>query len=107
MEMPRLGVESELWLLATATAIANCYASVCDLHHSSWQRWIPHPLSKARDLTHILMDTSQICFCCATMGTTIFGFKLQLKTVHKVSKCGSTSLVILVSHLMGICQSDV
>ena len=26
----------------------------CDLHHSSWQ------LSEARDLTHILMATSQI-----------------------------------------------
>ena len=27
----------------------------------------PDPLSEARDQTHILMDTSQICFYCATM----------------------------------------
>ena len=27
-----------------------------------------NPLSKARDRTRILMDTSQICFCCATVG---------------------------------------
>ena len=34
----------------------------CDLHHSSQQRRI-NPLSKARDRTCILMDTSQIRFC--------------------------------------------
>ena len=28
-----------------------------------------NPLSEARDHTHILIDTSQICFCCATTGT--------------------------------------
>ena len=31
--------------------------------------WIPNPLSKAREWTLILMDTSQISFHCATMGT--------------------------------------
>ena len=35
---------------------------ICDLHHISWQCWIPDPLSKARDQTCILMDTSQIHF---------------------------------------------
>ena len=40
-----------------------------DLHHSSQQHWIPNPLSQARDQTHILTDTSQICFHCTTMGT--------------------------------------
>ena len=29
----------------------------------------PRPLSKARGGTCILMDTSQVCFCCATRGT--------------------------------------
>jgi len=29
------------------------------------------PLSEARDQTCILMDTSQICFHCTTMGSTI------------------------------------
>ena len=29
----------------------------------------PDPLSEARDRTHVLMETSQIPFCCATTGT--------------------------------------
>ena len=44
---------------------------ICDLHHSSQQHRILNPLSKARDQTYILMDTSQICFHWATMGTPI------------------------------------
>ena len=46
MEVPKLGVESELQLLAytTATATATWDPScICDLHHSSWQRWILSP----------------------------------------------------------------
>ena len=44
---------------ATATAMPdlNC---VCDLHHSSRQGQILNPLSKARNRTCILMDTSKI-----------------------------------------------
>ena len=39
------------------TATAMRYPShICDLHHSSWQRLIPNPLSEARDGTHIPMD---------------------------------------------------
>ena len=45
-------------------------SQVCNLHHSSRQHWIHlDPLSEARDQTQILMDTSWICFRCATMGT--------------------------------------
>ena len=70
MEVTRLGVELELQLMAYATAIAMPDLShVCDLHHSSWQCWILNPLSKARDWTHVLMATSQICFYWATIGT--------------------------------------
>ena len=47
MEVPRLRVESELWLLAYATATA---------------KWDPShifsPLSEARDRSRILMDAS-------------------------------------------------
>ena len=46
MEVPRLGVESELQPPAYATATATLDPScVCDLHHSSWQCRIlnPHP----------------------------------------------------------------
>ena len=54
-------VKSELQLPAFATATATQDPSqVCDLNHSSWQRWILNPLSKARDLTHILMDTGWV-----------------------------------------------
>ena len=54
------------WIRATAMPDPS---HVCDLHHSSWQRQILNPLSKARDLACILMDTSHIHFHYATMGT--------------------------------------
>ena len=61
-EVSRLGVKLELQLPAYTTAIAMPDPSyVCYLYHSSWQCWILNPLSKARDRTHILMDTSQVC----------------------------------------------
>ena len=57
-----LGVESELLLLAYTTATATRDPSrVCDPCHSSQQCQILNPLSKIRDWTHILMDTSQVC----------------------------------------------
>ena len=66
MEVPWLGVELELQLPATAVQDPSC---VCDLYCSSQQCWIPDPLSKARDQTHILMDTSRIHLHCTTVGT--------------------------------------
>ena len=58
MELPRLGAEWELQLLTCATATAMWDLShVCDLHHSTGQRWIPNLLREARDGTHILMNT--------------------------------------------------
>ena len=66
MEIPRLGVELELQLLTYTTATATAtwdLTHVCDLHHSSLQRWILNPLSEARDRTHVLMDTSQVHYC--------------------------------------------
>ena len=50
MEVPRLGVESELSLPAYARATATPDLNhVCDLHHSSQQRQILNPLSEAGD----------------------------------------------------------
>ena len=73
VEVPRLRVKSELQLLAYTTATATWDPShTCDLHYSSWQRWILTPLSKAKDQTCILMDISQICFCWATRATADF-----------------------------------
>ena len=61
MEIPGLGVESELQLPAYTTATAMLDPNhACDLHHSSWQRWILNPLGEARDRTCILMDASRI-----------------------------------------------
>ena len=70
MEIPRLRVKLELQLQAYQEPQQHEDPShVCNLHHSSWQCQIPDPLSKARDQSHILMNTSQIHFCCATTGT--------------------------------------
>ena len=50
MEGPRLGVSSEVQLTVYTTATATWHLSrVCNLHHSSRQRWILKPLSEARD----------------------------------------------------------
>ena len=61
MEVPKLGVKSELQLPAYTTATAMPDPSrVCNLHHSLPQCQILNPLSKARDWNHILMDTSSV-----------------------------------------------
>ena len=61
MEVPRLGVETELQLLTYATAAETPVMShVCDLHHSSWQHRIHNPLMEARDQICLLMDTSRV-----------------------------------------------
>ena len=70
MEVPRLGVEFKLQLLVYTTATETPDPScICNLHHSSRQRWILNPLSEARDRTRNLMVPSRICFRCATMET--------------------------------------
>ena len=62
MEVPRLGVESELQPLAYTTAKATWDPScIFALHYSSQRCWILNPLSKAKDQTCIFMDTSQVC----------------------------------------------
>ena len=60
MEVPRLGIKSELHLAAYTTAIATWDLSrICNPHHSSQQHRILNPLSEARDQIRILMDPSR------------------------------------------------
>ena len=70
MEAPRLGVKLELQVPAytTATALQDL-SCICDLHRSSQQCRILNSLSKVRDQTQVLMDTSRVRYCCATTGT--------------------------------------
>ena len=59
MEVPRLGVESELQLLADATATRDL-GCVCGPHHIPWQHQVLNPLIEARDQTRVLMDSSRV-----------------------------------------------
>ena len=70
MEVPRLGVEYDLQLLACTTATTMWDQShVWNLQWSSEQCQILNRLSRARDWTHIFMNLSQVCDCWATIGT--------------------------------------
>ena len=61
MEVPKLGVESELQLPVYARATAMPDPSrTCDLHHRPGQHRILNPLSEARDRTGILLDTGWV-----------------------------------------------
>ena len=67
------------WIGATAVGLRNSHSNAGSqqrlrptLHFTAMQD--PHPLSEARDQTHILMNTSQIRFHCTTMGTLNFSF---------------------------------
>ena len=67
MDVPRLGVKSELLLPAYATAaVMQDLSHIFDLYHSSWQLQILDSLSEARDRTCVLLDTSQVCYLWAT-----------------------------------------
>ena len=63
-EVPRLGVQSDLWLPPCATATTPPDLShIFKLQHSSEQQWILNPLSKAWDQTYLFMDTSWAPYC--------------------------------------------
>ena len=69
MEVPRLGVGSELQLPAYATATVTRDPSlIFNLHHSSRRHWILNLLNEARDGNCILMDTSWVHYRWAMMG---------------------------------------
>ena len=95
MEAPRLGVKSELQLLAYITATATKdHSCVCNLHHSPRQCRMSNPLSKAREQTLIFMDTSQIHIRCTTMRTP------QMPSSCPSLKTSSPRTSILTQHLL-------
>ena len=64
MEVPRLGEELELQLLAYTTAtVTPDLRCACDLHHSSWQYRILNPLSNVRDRTCRFITTKPQLEC--------------------------------------------
>ena len=59
MEVPQLGMALERQLRAYTTATATQDPScICNLLRSLWQPGIFNPLSKARDQTRILTETT-------------------------------------------------
>ena len=66
--------QARYWIIAATTSLL----------HSSWQQWIPDPLSKARDWTHIIMDTSQVHFHYATMGTPLNNYILKRESSNAI-----------------------
>ena len=95
MEVPSLGVKSELQLPAYATATAMpdpIY--VCDLLHSSQQCQILNLLSETRDRTCVLMDTSRVLNPLSHSGTSQ-RLKILLVTMNYV--LGKS--VCIISHI--------
>ena len=83
MEVPRLGIESELQLLASTPATATPDLSlICDLHHRSQQHQILNPLSEARDRTSFevgLLDYMVLLYL-VFWGTSILFFMVVVPT---------------------------
>ena len=88
MEVPRLGVKSELQLPAYATATATVLdpSHICDLHPSSQQRQILNPLNKARDGTQNLMVPSWIVSALPQWELQAFIFKLLYNMLANLLK---------------------
>ena len=59
MEVSKLGVQWELQM-PNFTTTTQDPSHVCDLYHSSQQHQILNTLSRARDRTCILMNTSRV-----------------------------------------------
>ena len=64
-------VSMRMWVqfLALLGGLRIWHCCVGNLQHCSQQCQILSPWCKARDWTHILMDTGQVCYCWATMET--------------------------------------
>ena len=78
VEIPKLGIKSELQLLAFTTATPEL--SFIGNLHGSRQRQILNPLSKASDGTHILVDTSRVLNLLSTVS-------MVSRVIFTVSNC--------------------
>ena len=98
MEIPRLGVESELQLPASLYHSHNNVGSEPSLRTEPQLRKhrILNPLTKARDQTCTLMDSSQIHFRCVTTGTPFVCFYFVFILKHAVVKCVCEYLVCVL-----------
>ena len=70
MEVPRLGVQSELQPPDYTRATPDP-SHICNRHHSPRQRQIPNPLIEARDRTRTSWLPSRNRFRCTTTGTPV------------------------------------
>ena len=87
MEVPRLGVESKLQLLAyTTTTLTWDLSHIFNLHHSSQQRRILNPLNEARDGTHFLVDTSWVLNLLSHSGN-LLSFYSKYSSVGYMGTC--------------------
>ena len=90
------------------TAAASLYhttwtrdpSHICNLYHSSEQHQILNPLSRARDWTSILMDTSWVRYHWATMGTPRFcvAEKGFLNSIFFLNFSSSIFVVVFLSY---------
>ena len=58
---------------------------LCDLHHSSWPCQVLNPLSKAREQTHSLMESSWVLNLPGHGGNSCTDFKTRCMRVHSVT----------------------
>ena len=107
---PQGRVKSELQLPATTTARTMQDPSrVCELHHCSQQHRILNPLGKARDLTHILMDPSQVCYYWDKTGTPheLFQKVLWLLITSKSTTFSLPETLLRASHKYTVIPSFI
>ena len=93
MEVPRLGIEC--WSCNCHLPHSNAGSKLCLRPiHSSQQYQILKPLSEARDQTHILMDTSQVCNLLSHNGNSLKNWILNLIAFKCIQPHGSRGYYI-------------